>query len=155
MYELYTGQLDGIDPSEYGRQLQRENKDCFHEDYNLTYNYYSDDPNLDLFLTNWYNKMVKAWRFELKIMCNENYLEKLDEFKKNLPNINEYYYFNLSGDMKNYFKGKVICISDQKDSFVIDISDNEKSELKICGYGFSPFNRLGDFINFKKDLQNG
>lgn len=139
----YNGELDSIDPIEYGVNLRKKNNDDNHyrlEENDPTDKFIPKNEKDSIFLNTFYNKMLQGWRKEDRRISEQNYLRQLPEFQKNIPNIGEEVYVEFPNNQGEYFEARIEYISEERDQVLIKLLEKEnaygKSSLHIVGYGY-------------------
>ena len=113
----YNGELDDIDPIEFGIQLRKDNKDCYDRN-NVPSSKFSggtDDNPCWKFLDDWTENVQKGWRREDYRISKALFDKQLVEFKKTIPSVGEEVYIEHPTNQGTYFKCRIEFIPEEKD----------------------------------------
>lgn len=154
--KTYSGELDHIDPFEFGAQLHRDGKST--QDNDPTDEFYGgndDDPVWDFLNTFWEN-MNTGWRREDNRVRKERFLAQLPDFQANIPEVGEVVFVERPNSQGKYTKCRIEYVPPEKDAVLI----RNLEEGAARAYGQSPISLVayenpGRFPRFYKEIPAG
>jgi hypothetical protein len=149
----YEGELDNVDPFNYGIELREKEQSCYEEEYDPTDRLIGgrdDDPVWE-FLNRFREQMIKGWYSEDRKLKKEQYFSQLPAFKENIPELNQECYIETPNNVGVYHKVRVEFIPVERDNVVVRYleSDAEYSQSKINVVGYS---YPGKFVKFYNEI---
>lgn len=149
---LYNGELDNIDPFEYGAQLYRDGKRCNSYENDITDKYRGekdDDPRWQ-FLENFRDLVEKGWLTERKKRDKEKYLSQLPTFKKSIPEVGSEVYIEHPNSEGERHHCRIEFVTPERDNVLIRYLDDTgsygQSRVAVVGYAYP-----GKFVTFHSE----
>lgn len=146
---LYNGELDNIDPFEYGAQLYRDGKESVNYGNDITDKYRGgkDDDPIWEFLANFRFQIDKGWLTERQRHETKKYLSILPDFKKSIPDVGSTVFVEHPTAKRERHLCEIVYITPERDNVVIRYKDKKgpygQSKIAVVGYAYP-----GSFVTF-------
>lgn len=148
----YNGELDNVDPFDYGVKLCKEGKSYTDDENDPTENFIggSDDDPVWSFLWEFRDKMEKGWHSEAKRLRKVRYLEQLPAFQESLPEVGQVVYMEYPNNEGSNIKVKIEFIPPERHMVLVRYLDGRdvfgQPRLSVVSY-----EHPGRFVRFYKE----